>query len=113
MSRGGLIRMKGAAVTFTHNVAGSRNRTAGTFGAPVPVSVPGYALRAVGDAQTYRALELKETEAITLDFEPTTAGQFPEEDYAFTWGGSPYKVVTVEKIDQAGTVKGARIVGVR
>lgn len=113
MSRAGLIRMRGKAVTFTRTVPGTRNRTAGTFGAPTTTTVKGYGLRAQGDAQTYRALEVKETEAITLDFTPKTAGECPEQDFSFSWAGATYKAVSVQKIDQNGTVTGATIVGVR
>lgn len=116
MSRSGLIRMKGAPVTFTHVELADRNRTAGTSGAPTRATIKGYAMRSTGDVQTYRALELKETEAITIDFVPKTAGECPEQDYLFEWGSPTavkYKVVSVEKIDQNGTVSGARIIGSR
>lgn len=114
MSRAGLIRMKGAAVTFTHTEPGGRQRLAGTHtSAPTVTTVKGYAMRSTGDAETYRALELKETEAITIDFVAKTAGQLPALDAAFEWGAVKYSVRSVESIDQNGTSQGARIIGVR
>lgn len=112
MSRAGLIQMKGAPVTFTKvNAMASRNRTAGTSGAPETTTVKGYALRASGDAETYRALELIASSSITLDFVPKVAGEVPSVDMVFEFGNVTYKVRSVENIAPAGVSAGARIIG--
>lgn len=113
MSRGGLIQMKGTVVTFTHVVPGTRSRTGGTFGAPTKTVVKGYAMRSAGDVESYKALELIETEAITLDFVPKTSGEIPNKDATFEFGDITYKVRSVENIAPNGVSQGVRIVGAR
>lgn len=110
MSRAGLIRMKGAAVTFTQTEK-SRNRLTGVSSAPTRTTIKGYALRAAGDAATYKALELIEQEAITIDFTPKTAGEAPDRDARFEFDGKTFTVRSVELMPH--TIGGARIVGSR
>lgn len=110
MSRAGLIRMKGFAVTFTQTEK-SRNRLTGVSSAPTKSTVKGYVLRAAGDAETYKALELIEQEAITLDFVPKVAGEVPAKDARFEFDSKTFTVRSVELMPH--TIGGARIIGSR
>lgn len=117
MSRSGLIRSKGAAVTFTRKKLGALTGSTGLVAAPTTESIKGYAMRSAGDVNTYKALELIEQEAITLDFVPKTAGDYPEKDMTFAWGSGSdsrtFSVRSVERVDQAGLTMAARIIGAR
>lgn len=96
MSRAGLIQFKGAAVTFTHTAPGTHVPSTGRFGAASTSSVAGYAMRVPGDPETYAALELIESKAITLEFTPTTVGGMPTLDSAFTFDSVSYTVRSVD-----------------
>lgn len=113
MSRAGLIRSKGAAVTFTRKTLGALTASTGLVAAPSTTTVKGYALRAAGDVNTYKALELIEQEPITLDFTPRTVGEYPEKDMTFEWNDVAFTVRSVEKVDQNGTAVAARVIGAR
>lgn len=110
MSVAGLVRFKGAAVTFTVTNPGTYDATTDTYSSDTTSTVAGYALRAAGDPERYRALNLVESENPTLEFVPTTAGEVPPLNATVTFGGFGYVVRDVEPVAQNGTATRARVI---
>lgn len=110
MSVAGMVRFKGAAVTFTLANPGTHSPTTGRFATPSTSTVAGYAMRVHGDPERYRALELIESEAPTLEFVPTTAGEIPALGATVSWSSTTYTVKDVQPIAYNGTASRCRVV---
>lgn len=113
MSVAGMVRFKGASVTFTQTLPGTHTATTGRFASPSTATVAGYAMRVTGDPERYKALQLVESEAPTLEFVPTTDGQVPALGSTVTWSGTVYTVRDVEPIGYSGTASRSRVVVAR
>jgi len=98
----------GAAVTFTR-VAEAFDSATGLV-TPTSTSVAGYAIRARGRPDTYRALSLVEATAPTLLFAPTTFGSLPKPGDMVTWNSVAHSVKDVNPLSPAGTAILARVV---
>lgn len=110
MSVAGFVRHRGAAVTFTVEQPGSYDATTDTYSSPTTSTVAGYAVRAAGDPERYKALELIESENPTLEFVPTTAGELPPLNATVSWGGTSYVVRDVDPVAENGTATRARVI---
>lgn len=63
-----------------------------------------------GDPDTYKALELIETENPTLLFAPDTVGELPELGSQVSWGGSSLVVKSRRPLAMNGTATAAMLV---
>jgi hypothetical protein len=106
-------RKSGTAVTFTKVVEGSYDSSTNTFSGGSTSTVTGYAEQVAGDPERYRALELVETEAPTLDFTPDTYNEEPAQDSTVSWGGVTFKTRDVASWKPAGEVISSSVVVVR
>lgn len=93
----------GAAVTFTRTTPGTYDAATDTHTAPVTSSVTGSAIKVSGRPKKYEALGLKESEAPTLLFAPTTYGSLPALGASVTFGGTTYTVRDVDSVAIDGT----------
>lgn len=105
-----MVRFKGAAVTFTLANPGTHSPTTGRFTTSASSSVAGYGMRVDGDPERYKSLGLVESEAPTLEFVSTTAGQVPALGATCAWNSTTYTVKDVEPIAYNGTASRCRVV---
>lgn len=90
----------GAAVTFT--------RTANSYTPSTDVSVittttvEGYAIRDKGNPLTYQSLGLKQSEAPTLFFVPSTLGEMPAPGDTCSWRSLTFSVKDVTQVEPDG-----------
>jgi hypothetical protein len=110
MSLRGVVRRKGAAVTFTKSVPGTYDPETDTSTAPSTLSVPGYAMKVSGDPDTYARLQLIESEAPTLEFVPDTIGDAPVLGMTVDFGGETLTVKDVDTLAMNGTPEAAFVV---
>ena len=103
----------GAAVTFTSTNPGTLDEATGLYTSGTTTTTAGYAVRVRGTPKTYVALSLKESEAPTLLFTPTTYGSLPSLNATVAWGGVTYTVRDVEPVAPNGTAILARVVVAR
>lgn len=113
MSHRSVVRRKGAAVVFSHTVAGSYDGATDTTTAPVTTTYPGYAMKIDGNPDLYKALELIESVSPTLEFDPDTPGHIPPLGATVLWGGETFTAKNIDTLAMAGTATAARIVVTR
>jgi hypothetical protein len=111
MSAAGLIRFRGAAVTFSKTTQ-AYDASAGTM-TPSTATVAGYALQVSRGQRKNADGALIEGEEIELEFLPATAGQVPAIDSSVTFGGYSYNTVRVGPLTLNGTVSTTRVVVAR
>lgn len=102
------VQEAGTAVTFTRTA----NDYAPTTGVSVitETTVEGYAIRDKGNPLTYQALGLRQSEAPTLFFVPTTQGELPAPGDAVTWRSLVFTVRDVLAIEPDGDPIAAYVV---
>lgn len=103
----------GAAVTFTLQSPGTYTATTDTYASPSSSTVTGTAERVTGDPERYKALELIESEAPTLEFVPDTYGDVPPQGATVSFGGVTWTVRDVQPVAPDGSAVSARVVVVR
>ena len=101
------------AVTFTREIAGTFDEATGLYSGASESTVVGRAYRVRGNPKTYDRLSLKQSEAPTLLFRPTTYGQLPLPDDKVTWSSVEYTVRDIEPVAPDGTAIIAKIVVAR
>lgn len=101
------ITENGAAITFPDAIPG----TAGVYdpatdtwsaGTP-PTDATGYALQLEGDADTYRALSLIQSNPVTLMIAASGLTITPRPGMAFTWASTAYTIRTADPFGPDGT----------
>jgi hypothetical protein len=100
-------------ITFTRTVPGTYDAATDTWTTPTETTVTGNAVQVRGDADTYRALSLIQSQAPTLLFTPTTYGQLPLPGDQVTWAEDVYTVRDVAPIQPDGVAIMARVIVVR
>ena len=96
------VTRKGAAVTFTLASAGTYDATTDTYSSAVTTSTAGYAVRLPGDPVRYESLGLRQSEAATFLFAPTTYAAQPALGSTTSWDGVTYTVEDVDPIEPDG-----------
>lgn len=107
------VKAAGAAVTFTLENPGTLDEATGLYTSASSTTVSGYAVRDRGNPKTYESLSLKQSEAPTLFFTPSTFGSLPLPGYTVVWGSVTYTVRDVEPLAPDGTAIGAYVVVAR
>lgn len=110
MSMRGVLRRKGAAVTFSHGNAGTYDAATDTWSGGSVTSVTGYAMQIAGNPDLYTALNLIESDNPTLLFQPDTVGQLPALGATVLWGPETLTVKNIAPLAMNGTPTAARIV---
>lgn len=109
MSLIGILRSKGAAITFTKERA-SYDSGSDTMGAPpATVTVIGRAM-GIGGPVMREPGTLVERATVTLAFRPDTAGEVPEDGSTCTWAGEEWSVRSTEPVAMNGIATGATVV---
>lgn len=93
----------GASVTFTLTTPGTYDAATDTHSSPTTSTVTGSAIKVSGRPKKYEALGLRESEAPTLLFAPTTYGQLPALGASVAWGSATYTVRDVDSVAIDGT----------
>ena len=106
-------RKSGTAITFTKQVEGTYDPATNTFSGDSVTTVTGYASRVRGDPERYRALELIESEAPTLEFTPDTFNELPSLGATCAFGGVTYAVRDIAPWSPDGNAISATIVVAR
>jgi hypothetical protein len=109
----GEIADAGASVTFTRQIPGTLDEATGLYSGSSTSTVTGSAVRVRGNPKTLAALSLKESEAPTLLFAPTTFGSLPLPGDTVSWNSVTYTVRDVDPVEPNGTAIIARIVVAR
>lgn len=107
------IKAAGAAVTFSRRVPGTYDESTGLTSSSTLTSVAGYAMRVRGNPKTLDRLSLKESEAPTLLFAPSTSGSVPLPNDSVSWGGVTYIARDVDEVSPDGTAIIAKVVVAR
>lgn len=111
MSLSGILARKGAAITFT-----KADRTTGFDAAtdtpPEPVTPTTVSGRAMGVGGPEDRVPGTSVEAarVTLVFQPSTAGEVPEDGATCSWAGSSWSVASVDPVAMNGDAMGAFVV---
>lgn len=106
----GLIRRKGAAVTFTSTTGGVYDPLTGQTTGATTVTVTGHAMQIAGDPDLYKELGLVESDNPTLQFVPSVTGVLPSLSATVVWGGNTYAVKNRKPLAMNGTATAAHIV---
>ena len=104
------VAAAGASVTFTREISGTFDEATGLYSGSSTSTVTGSAVRVRGNPKTYDRLSLKQNEAPTLLFTPTTYGQLPLPDDKVTWNSIEYTVRDIDPVAPDGTTILAKIV---
>lgn len=104
------VQESGMAVTFTYRNPGTLDAATGLYTGSSTTTVSGYAVRTRGNPKTYDRLTLKQSEAPSLFFVPSTFGALPLPGYEVTMGSVKYTVRDVDPVAPDGTALAARIV---
>lgn len=104
----GLVRWRGTAVTFSL-VSMTLDATTETS-TPTTTTVAGYAMETNADLEEYQALEVVPTQAKTLWFVPTTAGEVPPVGSTVSWNSETFATKSVRSLGLVGTAQASRVV---
>jgi hypothetical protein len=110
MSLAGVLSRKGAALTFSHESAGTYDPLTGITTGASTVTVAASAMEIDGDPDLYVALGLIESENPTLLMRPATAGEMPVLGAIVVWGGETFTVKNITRLAMNGTPAAAKIV---
>ncbi len=104
------LARKGASVTFTLRTPGTLDPATNTRTASSVSTVAGYAVQDNPALRVYQALGLVATDARTLQFSGSTAGEVPPLGASCSWGGVTYTVRDVSPVAPSGTAVIVRVV---
>lgn len=102
-------RKNGAAITFTLGT-GTYDGATDTWSGGSTSTVVGFGRRVRGNPETYKALELIESEAPTIEFTPDTYGEIPPQGATTSFGGVAYAVRDVDPWAADGNAVSCRVV---
>jgi hypothetical protein len=109
VSLSGVIRRKGAAVTFTSTTS-TIDPATDLSSSPVTTTVTGHMMQVAGDPDVYEKLNLVESDNPTCEFVPDVVGQMPELGASVVWGGNNFVVKNRNALAMAGTATAAFLV---
>lgn len=107
------VQAAGARVTFTLSSPGTYTDATDAWTSATTTTVAGYAIRVGGNPVRYAELNLRQSEAPTLLFTPSTYGSLPALGSSVTWNSLVYTVRDVQPLAPDGTAILARVVVAR
>ena len=101
------------STTVTRNVPGTYDAATDSWSSPSVTTISGSAIQVRGDPDTYRALNLIQSEAPTLFWTPDTYGDRPLPGDTVEWASTVYTIRDVAPIQPDGVLIAARLIVVR
>ena len=101
------------STTVTRNVPGTYDAATDSWTSPSVTTIGGSAIQVRGDPDTYRALNLIQSEAPTLFWTPDTYGDRPLPGDTVEWASTVYTIRDVAPIQPDGVLIAARLIVVR